>query len=319
MSDRIILVGKKDPEIYNQRVNRTEVFLGVDEQEQKKAQQILAESTVGIAGAGGIGGAMALRLARFGVKCIKIADPELFDWTNVNRQLGASKANIGKNKSEVVGNIVYELAEDITVEIFKDGITVENASEFVEDCDIVLDQIEFFTLKEKYALHRAFRAESKAVCILLCSVIGWNAHMYKFEKDSMTVEEWYGIPEDTVFDDVQTDKLVKLWAPKFPPFPSYQEVRHWMKDNNAAPIFAGAPPLAEGILTQRVILSLLGKEHPPYAKWLPPIPQMYIYDAATLSGEIVTSDGEIKNLKELEIAWSVYNQSKKWSGEQRVT
>jgi len=81
-----------------------------------------------------------------------------------------------------------------------------------------------------------------------------------------------------------------------------------MKDNNAAPIFAGAPPLAEGILTQRVILSLLDKEHPPYAKWLPPIPQMYVYDAATLSGEIVTSDGEIKNLKELEIAWSFYNQ-----------
>lgn len=308
MKNRIVHKAIFNENAYNERVNRTEAFLGRTKKEQKESQKKLSNSVIGIAGAGGIGGAMALRLARFGVKHIKIADPECFDWSNVNRQLGASSKNIGKNKSEVVGKIVYELAKDVTVEVFTDGITVENAEEFVSECDIVLDQLEFYVIKEKFALHRAFRKKEECKCILACSVVGWNAHLYKFEKNSMHIEEWYNISEDIKIDDKVTDRLIKLWSPKLPHFPSYEEIKKWTKENNAIPIFSGAPPLAEGILTQRVILSLLDKEYPPYAKWLPPIPQMYIYDAATLEGEIVLSDGKFKNEKSLEITWENFDE-----------
>lgn len=41
-------------------------------------------------------------------------------------------------------------------------------------------------------------------------------------------------------------------------------------------------------------------EHPPYAKTLPPIPSIYIYDAAQLQGDIYFSDGEIKNQMEID-------------------
>jgi len=46
-------------------------------------------------------GAMAMRLARLGIRHLKIADPQQFDWSNVNRQMGASAQNIGRNKAEV--------------------------------------------------------------------------------------------------------------------------------------------------------------------------------------------------------------------------
>ena len=308
MNNRIIHKAKMHKQNYDERVNRTEAFLGRTPKEQKQAQELLARSTIGIAGTGGIGGAMALRLARFGVKHIKIADPESFDWSNINRQLGASKDTIGRNKSEVVGEIVYNLAGDVTIEVFKDGITSENATEFVSGCDIILDQLEFYVIKEKFALHKAFRKEKKCKCILACSVVGWNSHLYKFTKESMPIEEWYGISDDYTITDELTDKLIKLWSPNLPHFPPYNEIRRWMKDNNAAPIFAGAPPLAEGILTQRVILSLLDREYPPFAKVLEPIPQMYIYNAATFEGEFVISDGEFKNRELLDMKWQAFDQ-----------
>ena len=274
--------------IYNERVNRTQVFLGQNREEQELSQKTLSNSVVGIAGTGGIGGAMALRLARFGIKKLKIADPENFDISNINRQLGATIHNSGRNKAEVIAEIVHDLAGDIEIEIFTEGITVENANDFVADCDIVLDQLEFLVIKEKFALHQAFRKNKNIQCILACTIVGYGAYLYKYTHESMTVEDWYASAgldsEDQELDEQTIEKLIGLWAPKFAQFPSYDEVRCWMKKNDAVPIFAGTPPLAEGLLSQRVILCLLNQEHPPYSKWLPPIPQMYVYDAATLSG-----------------------------------
>ena len=309
MNTKILHTGIYNESIYNKRVNRTEAFLGRDKEEQKEAQNILSKSVIGIAGTGGIGGAMALRLARFGVKHIKIADPENFDYSNINRQLGATKNNVGRNKAEVVGEIVHDLAGDVTIEVFTEGITIENAEEFVSGCDIILDQLEFYVIKEKFALHKAFRKEERTKCILACSVVGWQAIMYKFERNSMKLEDWYdGITEETEITPEINQKLIPLWSPKLPHFPTYANILEWISENNAVPIFAGAPPLAEGILSQRVILSLLNKEFPPYAKWLPPIPQMYFYDAATFEGEFVTSNGKFVNEKELEIIWKAYDE-----------
>ncbi len=127
MSEVLVHRGIYDDSVYKERVSRSLCFLGLNQADQAAAQARLADAVVGVAGTGGIGGAMALRLARLGVRHIKVADPQQFDWSNVNRQLGASAANIGKNKSEVVGQLVYDLAHDVTVEVFRDGITVENA------------------------------------------------------------------------------------------------------------------------------------------------------------------------------------------------
>ena len=241
---RIRYEGVLDQAIYDERVSRAEIFLGRTPEEQRRSQERLARSTVGIAGTGGIGGAMAMRLARLGVRHLKIADPQPFDWSNVNRQLGAEKKNIGRNKAEVVGELVNALAGDVTIDVYTDGITVDNAEEFVDGCDVVLDQLDFSVLAEKYALHRAFRKNERIQCILACSVVGWAAHLYKFERDSMKLEDWYGVPEASQLTEENIERLVKLWAPKMVRFPSYDDIRGWMRRTKGVPIFTGTPPLA---------------------------------------------------------------------------
>lgn len=298
-----ILKPKVSKSNYEKRVSRSQPFLGINEIEQQIAQKALSQSTIGIAGAGGIGGAMAIRLARFGVKKIKIADPDTFDISNINRQLGASIANIGKNKARVVGEMAFDLARDTEIEIFEDGITESNAGDFSSGCDLILDQVDFSLVKEKYALHKAFRKVEKCKAILACSVIGWTAHLYKFTKDSLPIEDWYSFSDEESIASLalsdKTERMLKLWSPRFPLFPSYNSIMEWIKENDTLPIFAGSPPVAEGLLTQRAILCLINKEHEPYAKHLPPIPSIYIYDAAQMKGDIYISDGEIKNQSEI--------------------
>ena len=115
-----------------------------------------------------------------------------------------------------------------------------------------MDQLEFYVIKEKFALHKAFRKEERTKCILACSVVGWQAIMYKFERNSMKIEDWYdGITEETEITPEINQKLIPLWSPKLPHFPTYANILEWISENNAVPIFAGAPPLAEGILQQK--------------------------------------------------------------------
>lgn len=63
-------------------------------------QKKLLESSCLVVGLGGLGGFVAEGLARAGVGKIYAADDDVFDQTNLNRQLFAAENNIGKLKSK---------------------------------------------------------------------------------------------------------------------------------------------------------------------------------------------------------------------------
>src|SRR5688572_3034414 len=64
----------------------------------EEEQQKLRNSRVAIAGMGGVGGVHLITLARLGIGKFTIADPDVFDVPNFNRQYGATISNLGRNK-----------------------------------------------------------------------------------------------------------------------------------------------------------------------------------------------------------------------------
>jgi drug/metabolite transporter (DMT)-like permease len=86
----IQMKGEYDPEYYKERVRRNEVFLGNDRAQMAFSQEKISNSVVGVAGQGGLGGGVAMLLARLGVRHLKICDPDSFETSNINRQLGAA-------------------------------------------------------------------------------------------------------------------------------------------------------------------------------------------------------------------------------------
>ncbi len=279
--------GHYDDAQYWESINRNLGWLGNTEKEQRDRQIKLRDSVIGIAGCGGIGGSVAERLIRLGVRNLKLADPDTFELSNINRQLGATVGNIGRNKAMVVAEIIHDITRTANIEVYSEGITSKNADEFVKGCDYVMDKIEFYNIPARYALHRAFRKSDQCKFMLCTPVIGHRVFVYKYTKNSMPVEEVFGLPDEPVTTMEARQRLVERFIPEMPTFPNNKMLTHWLVDQKTCPIFAGCPPLAQGILVERLALAITELDQLPGAAQLPVQPGYAMFDALTWNARLV--------------------------------
>ncbi|ONH28813.1 ThiF family adenylyltransferase [Pseudofrankia asymbiotica] len=270
--------GRYDDGFYWERVDRNLGWLGDSRDEQRARQEKLRESVIGIAGTGGIGGSSTLRFVRMGVRNLKLADSDSFDVSNIQRQVGADLDHLGRNKAEVVGEMAFELTRDVNIDVFPDGITAENADEFVQGCDVILDQIDVYTVDAHYALHEAFRRSTRARFILTVLTIGHAAYVFKYTRDSMPVEEVYGLPPGAELDEKNLRQLIQRFMPVRPDLVSDEAFDEWWIENRTIPIYGGTPPLCEGVLVERTALEIMDI---PGVVPLPVQPGYAIFDART--------------------------------------
>lgn len=277
--------GNYDPDLYWKRVDRSLGWLGESEAEQRARQEKLRDAVIGVVGTGGIGGAVALRLVRMGARNLKLADPDSFDLTNVQRQVGASRDTIDRNKAAVVAEMAYGLTQDVNIDVYEEGITPDSAVEFVTDCDHVMDQMEFFQIKNRYALHRAFRDSDRCRFMFKIPTVAHSTIIFTYTKDSMPIEEVYGLDEDV--DPTSPDatrRLMERILPEVPDFPSTATLDHWFVELGKMPIFGGCPPLAEGVLVERLAQEIM--DIPGRAR-LPVQPGYAIFDSLTWTAKLV--------------------------------
>lgn len=284
MSTRQTYRGPYEETLYWERVSRNLGWLGNTIEQQRERQEWLRDSVVGIVGVGGIGGAAAARLARMGFRHLKLADPDVFDVSNIQRQMGADLNHVGRNKAEVVAETVFNITRDVEIDVFPEGVNQESAVEFVRGCDYAMDQMEFFQIKNRYALHRAFRNCDRCRFILKIPTVGHTVIVYKYTKNSMTIEEVYGIDEDAELTADVRRMLVERAIAEMPAYPDRTVLDHWLVETQCIPIFGGCPPMAEGILCERLALEIL---EIPGVVPLPEQPGYAIFDALNWTARMV--------------------------------
>lgn len=104
-------------------------------------QQQVADTTVGIAGLGGLGSMVALQLARFGVQEFVFADPDVVERSNLPRIYGATDADIDRDKVDVVGEQVVRANPDAEIRAYNDR--VQDVPEAVlGECDVVIGAVD---------------------------------------------------------------------------------------------------------------------------------------------------------------------------------
>lgn len=107
-------------------------------------------------GVGGVGGQALEALVRAGFKKITIVDSDVVEVTNLNRQLIATRHNIGTPKVEAAKQRMEELDAEVTIEAQFAAVTCENITDFkLETYDYIIDAIDSFGPKMaliKYAL-----------------------------------------------------------------------------------------------------------------------------------------------------------------------
>jgi hypothetical protein len=100
-------------------------------------QQMLNDLTVGIAGCGGTGSAVAEQLVRLGVRRFVLLDPDLLSTTNVTRVYGSGIDDVGLPKVDVLAKHLRRIAPDVCVKSVRSMITMEAAARRLLGCDLV--------------------------------------------------------------------------------------------------------------------------------------------------------------------------------------
>lgn len=107
----------------------------------------LQQSSVLIAGLGGVGGYACEVLARAGVGRFVIADFDVIEPTNINRQIIATHSTLGKKKTDVMKDRILDIWPEANVEV-RDGFLDEAAIRALPtDVDYVIDAVDTVTAK----------------------------------------------------------------------------------------------------------------------------------------------------------------------------
>jgi molybdopterin/thiamine biosynthesis adenylyltransferase len=169
-------------------------------------QEMLRRASVAIAGMGGVGGLLAERLTRLGVGKLNILDTESFELSNLNRQFNSTISNLGQNKAEATFKHLKDINPQAKISLCKTGIrTQTDASVFVSDCDLVIDEMEFGLFRESILLQRA--ARQKGIYYMFAIDVGFSALVVIFDPKGITLEEYDGLPSDIDLDSVEELKI----------------------------------------------------------------------------------------------------------------
>jgi sulfur-carrier protein adenylyltransferase/sulfurtransferase len=107
-------------------------------------QQKLKAARVLCIGAGGLGSPLTLYLAAAGVGTLGIVDFDVVDFTNLQRQIIHSTADVGRKKLDSAAEKLKAINPFINLKTFETRLTSENALELFRDFDIVADGTDNF-------------------------------------------------------------------------------------------------------------------------------------------------------------------------------
>jgi sulfur carrier protein ThiS adenylyltransferase len=107
----------------------------------------LSKFRVGIAGAGGLGSNCAVALARSGVGTLVIADFDVIEETNLNRQYYFAD-QIGVNKTVALKENIARIDPGITVIAHQEKLDRINIIEIFSGCNIIVEAFDSSVMKE---------------------------------------------------------------------------------------------------------------------------------------------------------------------------
>ena len=107
----------------------------------------LLESKVLIIGAGGLGSPCALYLAAAGVGTIGIADADLVDLSNLQRQIAHATQDVGKAKVQSAMETLRSINPDVEVRVYRNFVNAANIMHLISDYDFIIDCTDNFPSK----------------------------------------------------------------------------------------------------------------------------------------------------------------------------
>ena len=132
---------------------------------------LLREKRVLVVGCGGLGGHIIDQLCRIGVGSIRAVDGDVFEPSNLNRQLLSRVPLLGVSKAKAAAEHIARVNPDVFVEAVECYLTEDNAAELLAGCDVVMDALDNIPSRRILA---AACAEAK-IPYIYGAIQGWVA------------------------------------------------------------------------------------------------------------------------------------------------
>ena len=159
---------------------------------------LLRTKKVAVIGCGGLGGYIIEQLARLGIGTIRVIDGDVFEESNLNRQLLSDVTKIGMSKAATAKERVALVNPDVRVEALHMYMDEVNACNVVGGCDAVigaLDNIYTRRILEK-------TCEELGVPYIYGAIHGWVAQAAISMPGQRLIQKMY--PEGVTFKDKST-------------------------------------------------------------------------------------------------------------------
>ncbi|OPY74497.1 MAG: putative adenylyltransferase/sulfurtransferase MoeZ [Syntrophorhabdus sp. PtaU1.Bin058] len=105
----------------------------------EEGQLKLLKTKMFLVGAGGLGSPIGLYLAAGGVGTLGVADFDIVDASNLNRQIFHGAEDVGRLKTESAHAAISRINPDVNVITYNQRITRDNIMKIIADYDIVID------------------------------------------------------------------------------------------------------------------------------------------------------------------------------------
>ncbi len=138
--------------IIPERYARNQKSLGLRE------QLLLLRSSVIVVGLGGLGGGVTEILARIGVGELTLVDGDVFEDSNLNRQLLSRVADLGKKKALVAETRVSAINPGVIVRACPVFLDAENSRDLIDRAAVAVDCLD--TIPDRFVLEAACRQKN---------------------------------------------------------------------------------------------------------------------------------------------------------------
>lgn len=235
---------------YEEAFSRHEGLLTAEE------QQKLRNSRVAIIGMGGVGGVHLITLARLGIGKFTIADPDVYELANFNRQYGANMRTLGRSKVDVMAEEALAINPELDIRKINAPIGEENVDEFLDGADILVDGVDFFAIDARRLVFR--EARSRGLWGVTAGPHAFGTAWLVFDPGGMSFDEYFDFR-----DGMSAQEQIEAFAVGCCPSPihlAYLDLSKYFRPGmRAGASVSFACQLSSGIVGAEVMRILTGR------------------------------------------------------------
>jgi len=171
--------------VFAGRYDRNRGVISEEEQERLKGKSVC------VIGCGGLGGGSIENLTRLGVGLLAVVDGDVFEESNLNRQVLSHEGNLGKSKAAEGAKRMAQINSEVDVTPITINIDADNCRGVIAGHDVVVDALD--NVQARLILEDACEAEG--IPLVHGAIAGWTGQVAVVMPGSRLMHQIYGASE----------------------------------------------------------------------------------------------------------------------------